>query len=277
MKMNAKVLVAACGVAVISAGAMAQTGGTINDANMRFRISNAPTSPTSTTEITADLFANQPVAGAQNPDHAFANWWYFREAGATRESAFNSGQGAGATSAFSGNVGSMTQFYPNFRADIQWEVFSTGAGQGFMRSTMTITNTTNAPLDISLFNYADLDLNGSFGNDRAVQTSPNSMQVFDGGQYVADFSAIGSDAFQVGVYPSVFNALTDTGVTNLNNTVLPFGGATGADFTGAFQWNVSIDAGFSRSVVSTISLIPTPGAAAVLGLGGLVGMRRRRA
>jgi hypothetical protein len=276
VKNSVKTMVACVGLTACATGAFAQAGGTIDDGNMRFRISAAPATPTSTTEITMDLLANQPAAGSANPDHGFANWWYFRREGETRESAFNSG-GGGATSSFTGNVGSMTQFYSGFRADIQWEVFSTGAGQGFMRSTMTITNQGETPLNISLFNYADLDLNGTFGNDRAVQTGPEGMRVFDGGTYTADFSGIGADAYQVGTYPGIFNLLTDGDVDNLNNSGLPFGGASGADFTAAFQWNISIDAGFSRSVVSTIALVPTPGAAAALGLGGLVALRRRRA
>lgn len=265
-------------VGLSASAAMAQPGGTINDNNMRFTIGAAPVSGTAGGVPSGDLFANQPVAaGAANPDHAFETWWWFREAGGTRELAMNS-SGGGAVSSFANNRGSMTQFYANFRADLAFEVISTGPGQGLLRSTLTITNLTASALEISLFNYADLDLNDTAANDRAVLSAPNLMRISDStGPYVAEFSGVGADAYQVGSWPSLRSLLINAGVDNFNGTGLPFGGAGGGDFTAGFQWNVSIDAGFSRSVVSTISFVPTPGAAALLGLGVLAAGRRRRA
>lgn len=274
--MKSAIFVAVAGLSIgLASVAMAQPGGTITDNNMRFTIGSAPTTGTATSVPAIDLFANDPVTpGAANPDHGFESWWWFREAGGTRELAFNSA-GAGAVSSFSGNRGSMTQFYTNFRADLEWEVFSTGPGQGFVRSTLTVTNLTNSPLDLSLFNYADLDLNDTASNDVAVLSAPDFIRISDStGPYQVAYSGVGADSYQVSAWPSLRGQLTNLSVDNLSNSVLPFGPG---DFTGAFQWNVSVDALFSRSVVSTISFVPTPGAMALLGLGGLIAGRRRRA
>lgn len=276
MKYSALIVTAVAGLT--AAAAVAQPGGTVSQGNMFFQIGSAPVSPLATSGPGTTLRANDPVApGVNNPNHNFEAWWWYRVAGETRESAFNSGQGTGETSSFSGNAGSMTQFYSGFRADMQWEVFATGPGSGYMQTTLTITNTGNSVLDISLFNYADIDLNNTAGNDQASLLANNDIFLTDAtGPYVATYSGVGSDGYAAQPFAALRTRLTNNVVDNLGNTGLPFGAG---DFTGGFQWDVSIDPGFSRSVVATISLvlIPTPGAAALLAVGGLMATRRRRA
>lgn len=276
MKYSALIVTAVAGLS--AAVAVAQPGGSVSQGNMFFEIGTAPTSPTTLFGPGTTLRANDPVApGVNNPDHNYESWWWYRVAGQTRESAFNSGQGPGATSTFSGNAGSMTQFYTGFRADMQWEVFATGPGSGYMQTTLTITNTGSSVLDISLFNYTDIDLNNSAGDDVATLLSSNDIVVTDStGPYVATYSGVGSDGYAAQPFSALRGRLTDSLVDNLGNTGLPF---AAGDFTGGFQWDVSIDPGFSRSVVATISLvlIPSPGTVALLAVGGLMATRRRRA
>lgn len=272
--MKNAILVAAVGLT--ASVAMAQPGGTLTNDNMRFTIGSAPASASTLTAPSAIIFANNPVAGAMNPDHGFSNWWWFRRASDTREWALNS-SGGGATSNFSGNSGTMTQFYGDFRADLAYETVSTGPGRGFVRSTLTVTNLTNVPLNLSLFNYADLDLNNVSVNNSATLLAPNLIRVSNStGPYSAEYSGAGADFFKAGGTGSVIDLLTNSGVNDFDNSGLPFGGVIGGDFTAGFQWNLEVGPLFSRSVVSTISLVPTPGAMALLGLAGLMVGRRRR-
>lgn len=276
MKNSAIIISAVAGLCATAA--LAQPGGSISQNNMFFQIGAAPTSPLASAGPSTTLRGNDPVApGVNNPNHNFEAWWWYRVAGETRESAFNSGQGTGETSSFSGNAGSMTQFYPGFRADMQWEVFSTGAGSGYMQTTLTITNTGTDTLNISLFNYADIDLNNTAGNDQASLLANNDIFITDStGPYEATYSGVGSDGYAAQPFAALRSRLTNGLIDNLGNTGLPFGPG---DFTGGFQWDVAIDPFFSRSVVATISLVlvPTPGTAALLIGGGLLASRRRRA
>lgn len=248
--------------------AAAQTGATISDGNAVFRIGNAPTTATSTGP-TADF----RVTGPAGTDHVFQNWWWYRLAGDTRESTFNS-SGGGATSNFVANFGQMTQFYPSFRADLTWLVESTGADAGFVRSTVSITNTTSSNITINMFNYFDADMSGTVGGDSAILAAPNLMEVVDGTTGVTgQYSAVGADAYQVTAFAVLRGLLANSSVDNLNNSGLPFGPG---DFTGGFQWvDIVIEPGFTRSFVSTVS-IPTPGSVALLALAGLAAAARRR-
>ncbi len=76
-------------------------------------------------------------------------------------------------------------------------------------------------------------------------------------------------------FANIRGLLTDNSITNLNNTGLPFGPG---DFTGAFQWTVTLAPGeaFTATASMTVTYIPAPSALALLGLGGLIGCGRRR-
>jgi hypothetical protein len=85
-----------------------------------------------------------------------------------------------------------------------------------------------------------------------------------------------NDRFEQGVFSSSRLGLADTAVNNLTNGPLNFVG----DWTGALQWDLSIAAGQSlggRVTKGYNYVVPAPGAFALLGLGGLVAARRRRA
>ncbi|QYU67068.1 PEP-CTERM sorting domain-containing protein [Leptolyngbya sp. 15MV] len=207
----------------------------------------------------------------------------FRQPGDTREFAFNSSGGGATSTGFSatnaataGQVGTMTQFYPNFRADLEYFVQDTGFEAGFLRMTMTITNLTNSQLSINTFNTMDIDLGGTAGGDSATLSAPNLIRITDATTpWIGEYSGVNANGWAVAPFggSSVTSLMTNTAVNNFTNTGLPFGPG---DITAGFQWEFSIDPGQSVSVVATFSVVPAPGTLALLGFGGLLAARRRR-
>lgn len=278
MKISTLMLSSLAGLTMASA-ALGQlgTGGTITAGNMVFTIGDSPTSITAGSGPNADFRAT----GAAGTDHMFSHWWWYRLAGDNRE--FNLGNAASSVT-IGTSVLRMTFNQPNFTATLQFQVISTGAEQGFLRSTLSITNTSAAPISISLFNYTDIDLNNTSNGDSAVLAAPNFMRISDPATPVQiAYSGVGADANQTTAYATLQGLLTNAAVDNLNGTGLPFGPG---DFTGGFQWGapsptgapggITIEPGFTSSVIATVSIIPTPGAAALMGLAGLAATRRRR-
>lgn len=270
--MNRFVHLSAIALLAAAGTAFGQAGGTIISGNTSLTIGAAPTSPTATAEPSANFI----TTGAGGTDHVFGNWWWYRLAGDNREFALNS-SGGGATSSFAGSIGTMTQFYPSFRADITWEVQDTGSQFGYFTSTVAITNTTGSPITIDLFHYLDADFNGTAATDSASLVAPGLIRITDSAAptIYGEYSAVNADNYQVGAFSTVRQLLTNTTVNNFNNSGLPFGPA---DFTGGFQWSgITISPGSTRAVTVSFAVVPAPASIALLGLGGLIAGRRRRA
>ena len=247
--------------AAFSASAIAQ--GVITDGDARFEFIN--------TLASAGLAEFQPDG---TTDHLYQNWWWYRVDPAPSESRmlwFPTSQ------SYVGNVATLGASEPLF----DWRLRVTltdGAvpGQALLAEAMTLTNTSNGPLRISVFNYADFDVAQSAVEDSAILVNPQLMRITDPGGDFAEFQGVGASAWQVMPFAALRTLLDDGAITNLNNTGLPF---AAGDFTGAFQWNFSIPVGGSVTVFENLSVnmaVPAPGAALLLGLGGLVAMRRRR-
>ena len=152
---------ALAGLALASASlAQVGTGGTITSGNTRFTIADylgngAGNGPTS------DL----TVGGIGNPDHVQATWWWFRLQGDSRETALSNATAAN----YSGAQGRVDYNYASFDASMIWRVAGFGNGRGLLTQTLTIHNTSSQAITIQLFNYNDLAVGGSDGNDTATQ------------------------------------------------------------------------------------------------------------
>lgn len=238
-------------------------------------VSTAPTSATTTALGTADF---RPDGGTTLLlDRMTTNTWFWRVNGVdTREFQFSSAAGFGFAESSVANVGtrSWTGLGSAFNA-LQTVTLTDGAnpGEALVVQTMQITNTSANPLSIALFHHTDIDLNGTFGGDSATLQGSDTMNVFDGPQGLS-WQGVGANAYQVAAFNSLAPLHTNTVINDLNNTGLPFGPG---DYTGSFQWNLTIDVGGSATVTSIYTAtIPAPGALALLGLAGLVGGRRRR-
>ncbi len=137
----------------------------------------------------------------------------------------------------------------------------------YMAWDVTFTNNTAADIVLSFYAYLDFDLDGDFNDDEA-NVSAGAIYVNDSGAsrpfwWTADG---GADHFQIGGYPSVRTALNNmTSATDLSDT----GGGFGpGDFTGAYQFDLTIAANDSVTVGMNL---PNVGASWML-LMGLAGL-----
>lgn len=259
-------MLAASAVALgLSVGAFAQvgTGFTISDGDVFFTQGNSPTVNTST----GATGANFRVNGAAGTDHLFQNWWWFRANDETRESAFFNATGTVAA----GNTATTNWTFPLFNATLQYVVADTGTNLGQVTETMVITNTSPADLRLNIYNYADFDVSGTAGSDSATLAGAGLMSITDG-IWNAQFGGAGASAYQVTSFATVRGLLANALVDNLNNTGLPFGPG---DFTGAFQWTLTIPGGGTATFAERLAIVPEPSALALLAIGGLAFIRRR--
>ena len=243
----------------LSASAMAQ--GIITDGDARFEFHNS---------FDPGRASFQPDGST---DHLYENWWWYRVDGATDESSvlwFPTDQ------SYVGNVATLGASEPSF----DWELTVTltdGAapGQAQIVERMTLANTTGSPISVALFNYADIDVGNTSGSNGAILVNPELMRISDGPDF-AEFLGVGADAWEVQVWSDLRDDLDDGGITNLSNTGLPFGPD---DFTGAFQWNLTIPAGGQVTVVEGLSVnmaaVPEPATLSLLAFGVLALFRRR--
>jgi hypothetical protein len=249
---------------------------TLNDGNATY-VNTMPTSRTATSGGSADL---RPEGGSTT-DHLFRNTWHWRVNGVdTREFLFSSEAGFGFTEAGSGtNTGtqSWTGLDGGLFNAVLTSVLTDGgaAGQALLVQTMKITNKSAGTLNLSLFNFSDYDVNGTASGDTALLFSPDTIEITD--VAFARHRGIGASAYQVTSFNTLFSALTNTTIGDLNNTGLPF---PAGDYTGAWEWNELI-LGVGEMVTVTAvhainqEAIPAPAALALFGLAA-VGARRRR-
>lgn len=204
-----------------------------------------------------DTSQTSNFTGVGTGDYLFEDGWWFRVAGDTQESFFP----APSTTACAASDGTITWTDVNgrgaFSAINTLNITSAGAGQGVLTLTMSVTNlSTVNPLTISLFHGADFDVNGSAGLDSANLLFPNThLRITDSTLGFAEYKASTpfANAFLVRAFAAatdVFGLLGDTSVTDFDNSGVPFGPS---DFTGAYQWNLTIPPAGTSSVTVELS------------------------
>lgn len=260
-------LIALLAGGLVASSALAQvgSGGTITNNTATFTLADNLGDATGSGPL-----SSFSVGGPGNPDHLFQSWWWYRSGNDTRESQMN-----GATSWDWSNPGSARLNFSTAEFDAVMVFTVNGFSDGFgeLTQTLTVFNTTDHAISVNLFNYQDVDLAGSFGNDSAVLNSGNVIRVTDAATgWVANYE--GTNAFAVSGFSGIRDILANGAADNFGNTGLPFGPG---DFTGGFQWSFNLDQGGAATASATLTVtnIPTPGALALASLGGLVAMRRR--
>lgn len=261
--MNARIALIATAALASAAFAQSGTGGTATNGFSTFTMTDSPTSGS----------ANAPgadfrVGGLGNPDHLYSSWWWFRMPGDTRETAFSNAT----SSSWAGNTGRMDFVYPSFTATMIFRVTGIINGFGILTETVTIRNTTNSPLTLDLFNFNDIDLAGTAGNDITTQPAVNIVRFTDTALpgWRADYEGTNSFAFDDA--GSVQNLLTDAAVNNFSAT----GAVASGDREGAFQWTIHLAPGDAATASATITIVPTPGVSALAAVGAGLVIRRRR-
>lgn len=149
-----------------------------------------------------------------------------------------------------------------------------GSNTSDVTETLTIRNLGTVALPISFFQYADFDLNGTVFDDYVNITALNNVLQGDGPVTVSETIVNPpSSLFEANFFANTLAALNDGVATNLNGVA----GAVNGDLTWAFQWDFLLGAGDSFTISKDKLIVPTPGALALLGVGGLALARRRRA
>lgn len=223
-------------------------------------------------------------------DYLFQNWWWYRSAGDTREFAL-SNQTAGIQ--LTGNSAFLRYVEPiggsgtangTLTFELTYTLNQISPTQAAVTINWNITNNSQTSQPVSFFGYGDSDIGTATGN-AAQYLSASGVNYFYNQESTtlnSRFFTMGADlrtndAWQMGDgFATGRFGLTNATVTNLSNTINPFTG----DFAGGFQWDLVIPAGESlggRLTKGYNYVVPTPGAMALLGLGGLIAGRRRRA
>ncbi|MFN5945075.1 MAG: PEP-CTERM sorting domain-containing protein [Phycisphaerae bacterium] len=263
--------------ALTGAGVRTGTGG--GSANFGFIGTN--TSST-TTSVASDVL--------------FQNWWWYRSAGDTREFAL-SNQTANQTN-LAGNSATLRYNEPiggsstdRLIFELTYTLNQISPTQAAVTINWSIFNQSNVEQPVSFFAYADSDIGTDFGgNDNGTYIPGSGFNTYRNDNSLTDTANFftmsadlrTNDRWQIGAFSgtdavSPRGALTNALVSNLANADTIAGAG---DNAGALQWDLTIPAGQSvggRVTKGYNYVIPSPGALALVGLGGLVAARRRRA
>lgn len=244
---------------------------TLTDANVTYTQTLNPTVGAGT-----EVFR----ASSCSTDELFAQHWCFSVDGSGVGDTFSDADAHGAYAQASGGPNAMTQIYTDVKGlglfDATWDdvVSSTGPEAGTLISSLTVTNTSASTITLKLYSFADVDFNNSCCGDFSLSGSnPERFRLSDnlpcGG--CLDFEGPGADFY----YADIWNLATGPNDqimmgNDLPNTGIPFASSTAPlDFTGAFQWTVTLAPGRSETVVTSISAvrIGTPASVANVGVG----------
>ena len=288
-----KSLLAVVAVAGLASAANAQLSSfVLNDGN--FRYSESSITGASVRTGTGGGSANFGLASGAGStvtgDYLFQNWWWYRSAGDAREFAL-SNQSSGIQISpntvaviYDEPIGGASTA-PGLRFSLTYTLNQISATQAAVTINWNIENRTQETQAVSFFSYSDSDIGSSASDDAGSYVAGGGLNYHRNDNSTTDAASFFTvaadlrlnDAWQAGNgFSTARFGLTDADVDNLANTISPFVG----DWAGALQWDLSIPAGESlggRVTKGYNYVVPAPGAAALLGLGGLIAGRRRRA
>lgn len=144
---------------------------------------------------------------------------------------------------------------------------------------LRLTTSGTTAQDLTLFHYLDLDLGGTGNNDSAALVEAGgvkSMRVTDPRWRATYFGGV-NNGLASEAFNGLLQSLSDGGVTNLNpnGQGFPFGPG---NWTGAYQYNVTVRPGITTELGVRVRIVPEPIALALFGIGcvGLLGIFARR-
>ncbi len=216
-----------------------------------YSLLSVPTAPTDRS-ASADMNADPCTQGFGN---LYGAWIFYQihddGAGGSDSTAqtFNdsNGQLVGPTPDGSGRAISLTWADVDTRglleASYDIDIACCGRRCGTTTHAVTLRNLGSNPISLSLFAYADIDLNGSFGDDDLSTFSTNDRHIVvdsDACGGCFEFRGVGADHFHVAAFPVVENHILQVGSPLPDNGL---SSGTARDYTGAFEWIVTIPAG----------------------------------
>lgn len=148
-----------------------------------------------------------------------------------------------------------------------------GTGRGDLAEQIIIRNTSQQTISMTFFQYVNFNLGGDAFDDFGQLISGNTVQQSDE-QFTVSETVVtpAPTAFDVASNDSISSMLNDQIVDELGMQDT-FAG----DVAWSFQWDIVLDAGDSFIITKDKSIVPAPGALALLGAaGGLFIPRRRR-
>jgi len=150
-----------------------------------------------------------------------------------------------------------------------------GTGAAAIDEVITVLNMGASPLDVTLYQYADFDLGGTAADDSVRITGGNTASQTAGSSYVAESVVTSSpDHSQADVKDGVDDILYRIGAgSDLSDAAGPVGPG---DLAWAFQWDATLDAGEALIISKKKNVVPEPGTVALILLGGVAALRRRR-
>ncbi len=308
--MKSRIAIVAISSILLAAGtATAQnTGARLTDGTAIFDYTaggtgTLPTSSTASGNVSMNFQLSGAPATAANRQ-IFSGNWYYRISGDTRERHLANATGRTLTGTNQatwdfGNLIGPGATAPSpvagTAATMSFTVLSTGVDSALLLSSLQITNTSGSAISIDLFNAYDIDLGANspnFGGDiyAPLDTSGGNRiwSISDttaaGGPWSALFAGFGANGAGAGAFGAINGQMTDTSVDNFIPD-LNAGGLAAADNAAVMQWRLTIAPDSSVTVSSALGIgrngaqpvIPAPGAAALLSIGGLMAARRRRA
>ncbi len=153
-----------------------------------------------------------------------------------------------------------------------------GTRSSHLVETINVTSLASGNLDFHLFQYTDVDLHGTAGDDMADHINANTIrQTHLSGSFAETTVTPPADHWQIAPWSGIIDALNDGNPMTLADTLNTVGPA---DVAWAFQWDRTLTPSGLGSVFQIsedISVLNTPEpVTAVLLAVGALGIRRRR-
>jgi hypothetical protein len=168
-----------------------------------------------------------------------------------------------------------------FKVDLAYVLTGSNGTGSELSLQISITNLGSQALNFHWYQLGNFGLGGSSGLDVA-QAGVNGHGYYitaseqNGGLSVVTSLNPGANRAQVNLHPTVYNLLTGTQGSNLNNSAGPIGPG---NIDSAFQWDLTIPSNGTTSILETqsmsLTVVPEPATLCLLALGGLALLRRK--
>lgn len=147
-----------------------------------------------------------------------------------------------------------------------------GSGRSDLAEQIVIRNLGQTSMSLTFFQFVDFDLGGDIDDDFGQIVNGNTVAQSDDGYYLSETVVTPQPTiFQVGDATTMSAMLNDNAIDNLDGT-----DSYSGDVAWAFQWDITIAAGQSFIISKDKSIVPAPGALALMAIAGLTVTNRRR-